>query len=115
MLDSYSLKFGYGRGLPGGITCAWGARLIYPADLVHDRQDTIKDDIDKPKVLHEWLNSGPLKAALEKAALREVPAHGSTEIVLYEDERGKILANPQASHGYLYVCAYLFEHVEALA
>ena len=63
------LKLGYGcnRALPDDITAAWGARLIWPNDLVHDRQD-MQGDPDAVVELANWLNQGVLKTALCRAA-----------------------------------------------
>jgi hypothetical protein len=102
---SLSLAFGL-RAIPSGVRTAWGARLIWPADLVHDRQDLKGPDADD---LRAWLNAGPLGIAL--ARMREdraglIPSESRT-ITLYEDETGVIKADPQGSHGYLYVAAWL--------
>lgn len=111
MTDKQTLKFGYNAGLPDGVTSAWGARLIYPNDLLWDRQDAFGND---KVALQEWLNSGPLKSALEDVRSK-VGRDENRQVVLYEDERGRIVANPNGSYGYLYVCAYLFEHTGVTA
>lgn len=89
---------------------AWGARLIWPSDLVHDRQDLSGPRPDA-EVLTAWLNDGPLREALREAkrlALAyELRPADNREVVLYEDDRGIVKANPQGSHGYLYVAAWL--------
>lgn len=85
----------------------WGARFIWPADLVHDRQD-VDGNVD---ALIEWLNGGALEAARDvarsKAASYQLRPTEDREVTLYEDESGIVKANPQASHGYLYVAAWL--------
>jgi hypothetical protein len=90
----------------------WGARLIWPGDLVHDRQSTIGEDVELQAMI-AWLNAGPLREALRCARLR-VDRDGNPlgptedrEVTLYEDERGIVRANPQGSRGYLYVAAWL--------
>jgi len=102
------LKLTYGlRNLPADVTSAWGARLIWPNDLVHDRQDLKGEDT---KALIDWLNGGALRVALDNAARlarSELAPSEDREVVLYEDERGVIKGNPQASHGYLYVAGWL--------
>jgi hypothetical protein len=40
-MNDLRLAFGCVKALPEGTTTAWGARLIYPNDLVHDRQDLV--------------------------------------------------------------------------
>ena len=102
------LNFGL-REMPD-VTCAWGARLIWPNDLVHDRQDLVGSDPTRSDLI-AWLNDGPLRSALDEAAklAREYvlsPGDDNT-VTLYEDERGLVRANPQGSHGYLYVAAWL--------
>jgi hypothetical protein len=90
---------------------AWGARLIWPNDLVHDRQDMTGSDAERAR-LRGWLNDdGVLRAALAEARRQakayELRADENREVVLYEDRWGIVKANPQGSHGYLYVAAWL--------
>jgi hypothetical protein len=105
-----ALSFGYNRGLPEGTEIAWGARWIYPSDQLPDRTSWLGEPGETGDLM-EWLNGGALSAAHNEAtrlALSgELTQGADKEVTLYEDERGKILANPNASHGYLYVCAYL--------
>lgn len=103
------LKLAFGmNNIPADVTTAWGARLIWPNDLVHDRQD-----LSGPTkgLLAQWLNGGALRVALDNAASLagryELKQSENREVTLYEDEAGVIKANPQASHGYLYVAAWL--------
>jgi hypothetical protein len=106
------LKLSFGRAVPDGIEAAWGARMIWPDDLVWDRQDMFGSD-EQRKPLAEWLNGGALKAAREK--LREMARNedwlpsSETEATLYEDERGRVIGSPQGSHGYVYVAAWLLD------
>jgi hypothetical protein len=104
------LTFGYNAGLPDGVRAAWGARFIFPDDLLYDRTGIFGDE-DKRKALVEWLNSGALGAARDEAgrladsyALRN---DETREVVLYEDDEGKIVGNPNRSFGYLYVAGWL--------
>lgn len=116
------LKLSYGatRSLPEGVRAAWGARLIWPNDLVWDRQDIAGEEGDRAE-LATWVNGSrglesirPLAQALERAAqlarLYELDPGADRTVVLYEDERGTIVGNPQGSHGYLYVAAWLKAH-----
>lgn len=104
------LAFGL-RHHPEDLTAVWGARLIWPNDLVHDRQDLISIDDEAKAALVAWLNGGALKAALtaaaEQARAYDLRPTEDRETTLYEDESGVVKANPQASHGYLYVAAWL--------
>jgi len=80
------LEWGYTPGLPLGATAAWGARAILrhgSADLLHDRQ------------IKRLSNSGLMRS--EEA----------NEFVLYEDGDVAIVGNTNASHGYLYLVAFL--------
>jgi hypothetical protein len=104
-----NLKLGFGlREMPEGVTTAWGARWIFPNDMVHDRQDLKGENRD---ALIEWLNGGAIKAALiearELVGRWEMFPDSDKTLVLFEDETGKIVGNPQSSHGYLYVAGWL--------
>jgi hypothetical protein len=107
------LSFGRNAGLPESVEAAWGARMIWPDDLVWDRQDMF-GSAEQRKTLAEWLNGGALKAAREK--LRELALEfgdwqpgASVEETLYEDQRGRVIGSPQGSHGYVYVAAWLLD------
>jgi len=115
-----TLSFGYQAGVPADHTGAlWGARLIFPDDLLYDRQsNAYVGDADEATAasalneLHDWINglgseTKPLKLALAATRTSGLRSDESREVVLYEDERGKIVGNPNASYGYLYVVAFL--------
>jgi hypothetical protein len=115
------LEYGYGAGVPDDVEIAWGARLIFPDDLVVNRQGFLGRDLPGADDLVSWLNgegcgltgrgNGAIKQALNRA--RELAASGelrqdeARQIVLYEDGRGVIRGNPNGSFGYLYICGYL--------
>lgn len=107
------LSFGYTAGLPEGCKAAWGARLIWPDDLLPDRQSSFGDD-STVDALHAWLNTGPVKAALaealrlSKSGLRQ---SDDREVVLYDDEVGTIIGNPNGSYGYFYIAGWRREDV----
>jgi len=119
MTLSEELRFGYRRGIPEGITTAWGARLIAPDDLVWDRQDLVAESDEDKAALIEWLNGGAIAKMREALRERYSPYggryHGESEIVptedrehvLYQDETGIIVGNTNASHGYVYVSGWL--------
>ena len=108
-MPARSLGFGL-RTLPDGVTVAWGARLIWPDDLLRDRQDMVGDETERER-LSKWLNGGALGAALTEARRMadayELKGSEDRTVTLFEDEQGVVQANPQASHGYLYVAAWL--------
>jgi hypothetical protein len=110
-MSNLELAFGRRTGLPEGLEAAWGARLIWPADLVHNRQDMVGSETQR-RELSEWLNGVALSSARDRlrtlASEDTVWNQGSEmEVTLFEDERGKIIGSPQASHGYVYVAAWL--------
>jgi hypothetical protein len=108
------LAFGCVKAIPDGIDTAWGARLIWPDDLLHDRQDLKGPDAE---LLKAWLNGvpsgqGALRQALATArelanGIGTLRSDEDRTVTLYEDEDGVIVGNPQASHGYLYVAAWM--------
>lgn len=89
----------------------WGARWIWPDDIVWDRTDLKASDEGRAADLKDWLNAGPLMGArlhaAELARTYQLGPRDDVDVTLYEDDRGTIVANPQASHGYLYVAAWL--------
>lgn len=109
-----ALTWGY-RRYPEHVLAVWGARLIKPNDLLHDRQDLVGDDPREKHELVAWLNGstrgqGALRKALDHLATLFL-ADIDEEFVVYEDELGKIVGNTQASHGYVYVAGWLHAHV----
>jgi len=120
MTDSTKLKIRYGRqNFPDGVKAVWGARMIWPNDLVPDRQDLDAVDDEHKQELIAWLNGTPEgTGALHKArqALRDpyslgLLTNGDNEEVIYEDDKGKIIGSAQSSYGYVYVCGFLHKHV----
>lgn len=113
-LHNLKLAFGYNQGIPEDAAAVWGARLIWPNDLLWDRQDIArhKDQASDEALerLTTWLNSKAIDQMREK--LRNPWDVGlwpdnDKEAVIYEDEVGKIVGNCLGSHGYVYVVAYL--------
>jgi hypothetical protein len=120
-----SIAFGR-RTFPEDVQAVWGARLIFPNDLVWDRQDLDSHDDDAKQSLIAWLN-GPntgdgaikkMRAILADTNKRyEISpdlgsGRGDDEAVIYEDDEGKIIGSPQSSGGYLYVCGWLKAHTK---
>jgi len=108
---SEKLQFGYNQGLAGA-TCAWGARWIICqdglVDFVPDRQDMIGTP-DEKKLLLAWLNDRVKRQPEDRLSLMlksyQLSTRETREVVLYEDEWGLALGNPNASAGYFYVVA----------
>ena len=111
------LTFGY--RYPEGTKAAWGARAILDArgkeryvDFLHDRQSFVGYGTPEGEALKSWLNEEGAYRKLRDAAdnmfkTYKINSDQREEYVLYEDEKGIVLANPNASYGYLYVSAYL--------
>lgn len=91
----------------------FGARLIAPSDLLHDRQDLVFKTEDDKKALIAWLNGpGYGNGAISKAQkwLRDNAfrmGEDSNSHVLYEDDEGIMVGSRQASYGYVYITGWL--------
>lgn len=110
-MTDLKLAFGAVGSLPKGVTTAWGARLIWPNDLVYDRQD-LQGPSPNAEALAAWLHEGPLRSVLDDLkhpALNGLSPDDDRTVVLYTDGTGCIVGNPQRSHGYLYVAAWLYK------
>jgi hypothetical protein len=103
------LGFGYSRGVPEDVKTAWGARLIAPNDLLHDRQDLVAESDEAKQELIAWLNGGGIKAALTNLARKrqDFIYRDGGEFLVYEDDHGKIVGNTNGSGGYVYVAGWL--------
>lgn len=106
---------------PEGLRAVWGARLIWPNDLVHDRQDLVASDDAAKDELIAWLNEIGIKEmriALSTHSgrdARNIYMGMDDEAVIYEDSKGKIIGSTQGRSGYLYVSGWLKAHEETLA
>lgn len=113
------LAYGY-RNHPQDGRPVWGARWIWPTDQLYDRQSWIGEgDGDEKLRLLDWLNGtaqfheGEGAIVMAKRSALDAIEDGwhwqdDSERRLYLDPVGVVLGNPQASCGYLYVCAYLW-------
>lgn len=104
------LQFGLTDAIPEGVATAYGARWIISSgvvDVVWDRQSTAGPDVDR---LTTALDRGILKTAIANTNRLLVKGHltprDTSTVVLFEDKDYVVKANPRASGGYLYVCAY---------
>lgn len=103
---------------PEGLRAVYGGRWIVQqdgyTDIVWDRQDVAGTGTE---ALIEWLNEPRGKGALHKARehasrlLKDYVMQTSERhpFVLYQDDEGVIVANTNASYGYLYVTGWLFD------
>jgi hypothetical protein len=92
---------------------------------VWDRQDVQSHDDEAKDALIAWLNGTPSGTGAI-AAMRDCLSSTSwcvangvsgkmdfeKEVVIYEDNTGKIVGSSQNSHGYFYVCGWLKAHVQ---
>lgn len=105
-----TLKFGLRDVVPPDARAAWGARLIYPDDVLADRTDCIGAAHDRQELLdYLRLHVGerPWERAREMDERRELRSTSSETVTLFEDERCIVRANPNGSGGYLYAAAWL--------
>lgn len=112
-MDNTTQRLSYGLRDTPNVKAAWGARLIFPADLVWDRTDMIGEQADKNAIL-AWLNDkAPKIGSDEWATIVTGRTMASDEHVftVFSDETGIMKASAQGSYGYLYVSAWLHEHV----
>ncbi|WP_027944044.1 hypothetical protein [Amycolatopsis taiwanensis] len=108
---SEQLKFGYNKGLPPDVTTAWGCRAVvhpdgFGLDVPPDRESGFGDWHTLIGYLRDHDGEGWISKATMMFASGELSVRSGTEVVLFENDRAVIKANPQRSHGYLYVCAY---------
>ena len=106
--------FGAHRLQPDGLRAVYGGRWIVTqdgyVDIVWDRHSI--EGADKNPLM-EWLNGMALGAAREKASdflkRRLLKTRERSPVILYCDDRGAIVADTNASGGYLYVTGWLFD------
>lgn len=117
MRGDLTLSYGRNAQLPDGVAAVWGARLIWPNDLVPDRQDLRTTDDAAKQALIAWLNGTPagtgaiceMRDRLARLS-HDDPSWTSDrteEMTIVADEIGTIVASPQGSFGYVYVAGYL--------
>lgn len=108
-----NLQFGLSSAVPSAVTTAWGARWIFPDDVVWDRQSLVAADDAAKAALVEWLNGGAITKARTQAyrasAVHFLEAARAELVILYHDRHGFVVANTNASYGYLYVAAWLHD------
>lgn len=119
------------------VTAVWGARMIFPDDLLGDRAgfafyegESNEDSLERSKTLKRWLTTrveweeGRFSLKLPKgteltpvnwmckyarylADRHQMDRNSDGIFRLYQDQHGHILGSPQRSCGYLYVAAWL--------
>jgi hypothetical protein len=107
------LMFGHKHDLPA-VTAAWGARLIFPNDVVWDRTDAAGEPDAKAKLLgylRETVRTEPFDTAARIAS----EMRGSESVfTLFDDGVARVVGSPHGNSGYLYVTAWLHEHEVAV-
>jgi len=101
-----NLKYGIRDIIPDDAVAAWGARAILKngnVDLVPDRGDYFGED-EPWDSFGDWVNSVAM-AWLEKQA--EAIRGNENNLHSLDDGCFHIRCNAQASHGYLYVTAWM--------
>lgn len=90
----------------------WGARAIYTPyqgiDLLWDRQqynDSTEALAKAREALWTWISDKGLARLKKELVRRRIEARDS-ELVTVVDRRHTIIANPNRSHGYLYLGAW---------
>lgn len=105
------LQFGLNGAAPRGIRALWGARWIFPSDMVMDKVSLVGQSPDRER-LEAWVKMRLMRAraaAQSLAAQGQLSPRGQETIVLVEDDTGVLVGNPNRSHGYLYTAAWLKE------
>jgi hypothetical protein len=113
------LAFGLSAAVPTTAKAAWGSRMIFQfrdgvpdVGFVMGRSDLVCADGEEAAKakLAAWVDehARDIIAAAE-LALRSYTIRPSEagRFVIFEDERGRVVGNTNASHGYLYVAGWL--------
>jgi hypothetical protein len=108
-IEDPKLAFGYRPALKHvPILAAWGARLIYPDDLVWDRTDAIGEQVHKDKLFALLNERAPQPKDFGPILSRNgIDSGSNVSIALYEDDEVLLMGSPQSSYGYFYVTGVL--------
>ena len=111
-METWGLKPGMVGGPPAGCQVWWGARAIYEGrkglysvDILWDRQSMVGEEVNAKEALTKWLDKKGLQG-LRVRIKKETPYPGDNILISFEEGGFVINANPNRSHGYLYICAY---------
>ncbi len=107
------LMWGLKNAVPEDARAAWGARAIWKSgeiDLLWDRQSVVALTDEDKKIFLGSMNGGVLASARERARelFREGALRGDVSGLetLYEGPLATVVANTNASYGYLYIAAW---------
>jgi hypothetical protein len=109
------LAFGHKWDDVPAVKAAWGARLIFPNDVVWDRTDAAGDDTAKAALLdylRTTVGTKPFDTAYDLRYTMKMDADRA--FTLYEDDTAKVVGHPHGNSGYLYVTAWLKAHEEVV-
>ena len=98
MKDSI-FSFGLSREVPEGVGAAWGARWIFPDDIVWDRTSWYSPDMEAYEALKTWLDSGALMkarvAARERSRSGALTPVGQETVVLHRTRSARSSRTPR--------------------
>lgn len=108
------LAYGLSSSVPKTATAAWGARLIVTAngyvDFVPDRIDAVGNPEARADLFDKLSTTIPTatltKIISSKLLSRELDTREAREVVLFDDDGVKVVADTLASAGYLYIAAW---------
>jgi hypothetical protein len=99
-----------------GKAAAWGARAIWThgfVDVLNDRMSITGSDPDKQRLISLLQDRVPTFHAINDILVEQgIDGSSNNIVVLYEDNDLYYACSPQASHGYLYLTAYLKRSVD---
>jgi len=112
--EAKAAKQVYGFTIPESVTSYRSARGLSTwrdgevnTDILHDRQNIFgAENKAEAKALADWLNKDGLPG-LQAVCQRESIQPDETRIAEYRSEGYFVAGNPNGSHGYLYIVAYL--------
>lgn len=121
--EKLSLEYGANQYVIPGLRAAWGCRLIVRqdgyVDFVPDRQAGAVLDSDNPEhkalldATMQWVRDGAADGAFKTISecLRKgvMDTRKRAGVWVFEDPRGIMLANTNASAGYCYVVGWIFD------
>jgi hypothetical protein len=132
MSTNLTLPFGCNQGVPDNVELAWGARWIVQGgsymDQLGDRMGTaVRDDIaeqldaatieamkdDLFAYLNEHVKMEPRENARHLHIVGKLSDRDpfDTVVTIFDDPKCKVVASCQRSYGYVYVAAWLKDHV----
>jgi hypothetical protein len=105
------LAYGLRDAVPDTAIAAWGARAIISADgyvdIVGDRTDLVGDGARLLKALEAFPPKALRDTVRAKILASEILTREAADVTLFADGPLTVVANSNASAGYLYIAAYL--------